>query len=166
MAVSVLSVDIFSLIEKISAKYNIDYKIISAIIATESDYDIFAIRFEPNLHARLRYDRLEHFAKLNRVTESTEAILQCSSFGLAQVLGMTARNNGFHSPLPMLFLPDLNIDLACKIVSKLIDKYSKIGSVISAYNAGSLTYNMQGEFLNQAYVRKVLTKYASLESRV
>ena len=155
--------DIHKLIENISLRYNIDSKIISAIVATESNYDTFTTRFEPKW---LHFLTPQYFAKLNKITVETEIIHQQTSWGLGQIMGAVARELDFDKPLTMLCLPEINLDLTCKKVFKLLEKYKYIDAVLASYNAGSLVYRKDGKLINQDYVNKVLAKYGELKNKV
>lgn len=136
-------------------KYNLDEKLLDAIIQMESSYDFYAVRFEPHSTYLVTPDK---FAKFNNITEITEQKLQCISWGLFQIMGSTARGLEFNGPLPSLCDVDTNLELGCKFIIQLNKKYASIEDLIAAYNAGSARKGSDGKYSNQRYVDKALEK--------
>jgi len=130
-------------------KYDLDPLLVHAIIQVESAYDPLAFRYESHIKP------VSH--KCKGQTAATERVLQKSSIGLMQVLGKTARGLGFTEKLGQLTLPAINVDLGCKLLRELFDRYSNLHEVISSYNQGSPRRLDSGELKNQSYVDKVLT---------
>lgn len=137
-----------------------DYRLMDAIITTESGWNPWAVRFEPNY----RYIMTpKEFAKKHGISEDTEVTLQKISWGLGQVMGATARSNGFTGPLNSLCDPKLAIDQAVLVMKKICLRFETLEERISAYNAGTPS-TVDGKFKNQAYVDKVLKVYSSLKA--
>lgn len=140
------------LVKKIASSNGLDSKIIDGIIITESSYDRWAVRYEkdfrPDQEASL-------FSKLNMITRSTEVQIEKMSWGLAQIMGGTARWLGYRGPLTQLTDPEINLELMATLLKRLNKKYRSSDAVISAYNAGSARRRTDGSFKNQIYVDKV-----------
>jgi soluble lytic murein transglycosylase-like protein len=93
---------------------------------------------------------------------------QQASWGLMQIMGAVARENGFIEPfLPELADPGKNLYIGCKYLKKLKGRwYQQYGwpGVVAAYNAGMPRKGFSGSFLNQHYVDKVRAQLQKLGS--
>ncbi len=137
-------------------KAKIDYKLMDAVFEVESAWNPWAVRFEPHF----RYiTNSKQFAKNNGISEATEITMQKISWGLGQVMGGTARGNGFTGPLNSLCDPKLGIEASVLCMKKLYARFATLDERISAYNAGTPIQDSNGKFKNQAYVDKVLRVY-------
>jgi len=138
----------------------LDWKVLDAIIHIESSWNPWVVRFEKNFTYTQDQDK---FAKLNRITVSTEHQLQKFSWGLMQVMGGTARWLGYAGALTALCDVDVNIYVGAKYFHHLCGQYVKLSDQIAAYNAGSVRLKADKTYVNQAYVDKVLKIYNSIE---
>lgn len=130
---------------------SIDVKIFSAIIEIESCWRPSAVRYESKLTT---LSKIYYFAAINEITPETEAILEKCSWGLGQILGVTARNLGMKIPIQDLSQIECGLFWAGMYLKKLLDRYPDQDKVIASYNAGSPIYE-NGLLLNQGYVDKV-----------
>ena len=142
-----------SYIKEISQEFKIDICLIKAIIKTESDFNMWAIRFEPNWNY---FYKVAEFSEANKITLATEKTLQACSFGLMQIMGSVLREHGYKEPLLKSVTPNINIYYGCKHLKRFICKYSKVEDAISSYNAGYPKKDINGNYLNQAYVDRVI----------
>ena len=88
---------------------------------------------------------------------------QCS-WGLMQVMGAVAREQGFSAPyLTQLCDPAVNLGIGCRHLAKLI-KWAKgnIEQALAAYNGGK-SGNAVHPFRNRSYALKVLAAYKKLK---
>jgi soluble lytic murein transglycosylase-like protein len=115
-------------------KYGLDAALVCSVIEQESNWNPFAVRYEPAFYARYIVPSIEvgHFGH-------TEATCRATSWGLMQVMGQTARDSGFGGPfLSELCDPEVGIEIGCKYLSVL---YSKTGNnmrdALLRYNGGS-----------------------------
>ena len=134
-------------------KYQIDPKMLDAIIAKESTYDPYAIQYEP------KYKWLTDpakYAAMNKTSVEFEIELQKTSLGLAQIMGGTIRWLGHKKQLVRLFDPKENITFACLYIKTLQKRYSRPTDIISAYNAGTVVIEESRDYSNQSYVDSVL----------
>ena len=131
---------------------NIEFRLLDAIIATESSYNQWATRYEVNFKVS---DDVVVYARKNNITRTTEVELEKFSWGLGQIMGGTARWLGFIGPLPLLCVPDQNLLVMVKLIKKLQKRYTQEEEIIAAYNAGSARKLEDGSFRNQDYVDKV-----------
>lgn len=143
-------------LEQIATKHskenNLDPDLIFSIISVESGWNAYAMRYEP-AYRWLYYPRM--FAEKLAITEFTEEHLQKFSYGLMQIMGAVCREYGFEKELVRVIEPENNLNIACKFIKKLFDKYGNENDVISAYNQGSNKKTKTGSYLNQLYCDKV-----------
>lgn len=85
-----------------------------------------------------------------------------ASRGLMQIESGTARLVGYRGPIRNLFHPDTNIRTGVTYLVRLSHRYRTLGSVISAYNAGTAVWIPHYGFLNQDYVQRVLHTFLSI----
>jgi len=149
-----------NVIKKKASEFNIDPWLLAAICWQESRGFVYAVRYEPSY--RWVY-QVEKFAKMQKITEETEKNLQMQSYGLAQIMGGTARWLDFTGPLPALYKPENNLYWASKYIKYLMSKYSKDADIIAAYNAGSVVKTNRG-YKNQTYVDKVFNNYKQIKN--
>jgi hypothetical protein len=146
--------ELLPFIESSASRYGIDPSWIAAIITQESQWKIQALRYESSYP--YVYE-VVNFAKLVKVSLATELCTQKISWGLGQVMGALAREQGFKGPMPDLLHPDVNIDqmgIRLKYLKKVSDKST---DVFSMYNAGPLVLKqiVNGVYPNQLYVNNV-----------
>ena len=137
------------IIKDCSDKYAIDENLIMAIIMQESRGRIWSARYEPDL----KYSYMpQSYAKKLFISLDTELVMQKTSWGLMQILGVRAREIGFDQLLPQLLLPSIAIEYGTKVLSDLTKKYDKTDKVIVSYNAGNPRYAASGKYINQNYL--------------
>ena len=138
--------------------FDLDHNLVAAICYQESKGFVYAVRFEPNYKYLWK---TEKYAKRLHVTHDTEVNLQKQSYGLAQIMGATARWMGYEGSLPALYKPENNLYWMCKYLSILRDKHTDDHKVVASYNAGSPRYE-NGKFVNQKYVDSVFSYHKEL----
>ena len=158
------------------ALFDIPTDLILGIIDVESAGNTFAMRMEPPYRFLVDVRTNKPFRKLTADegrqdqaptdfpfvngagSRSTEWIGQQCSWGLMQVMGAVARENGFDGYFPELCSTDRGIYYGCKHLAsfkkRFFAKYGWAG-VVAAYNAGSVRISSTGDFVNQEYVDKV-----------
>ena len=142
-----------SLLKDLCVGYEISFPVMAAICETESNWDTHASRYE----ARFKYIQDPvRFAKLNKITTDTEKNQQMTSWGIAQIMGASARGCGYKGPLVRLCEPEIGLNYACLYFKNNCDRYPAIDRKISAYNAGAPRYD-RGRLSNQEYVDKVMS---------
>jgi len=131
---------------------------IYAIIKAESNGNPWAIRYEPNFYQWLKARVASKTIRQDKaaISRATEMNARSTSFGLMQVMGQTAREEGFTS----VFMTELcNIDIGlyygCKHLIRKYNRYNNWDKAFAAYNAGSARYKSSGKFVNQPYVDKI-----------
>jgi len=146
--------------------YEIDEKLIKAIIKTESSWNPWAIRVERGFWSRYLAGIKSMFFK---TPEKDERWLiypdfVSASYGLMQIMLTTAMELGFRFDYPTELLePNLNIKYGCAYLRKMHNRYGDWNDAISSYNQGSNRKNFNGTYKNQKYVDKI-TQYFKEET--
>ena len=143
-------------------KHGLDRKLVCAIIEQESGWNNWANRYEPGFYRRYiapmlasRRRGVKSKGKLNlvvprHVSADTEANGRATSWGLMQVMGQTARENGFKGRFfSEMCAPEVGLDVGCRVLRRYLD--SKGGDL----RAGLLKWNGGG---NKKYPDEVLAR--------
>lgn len=149
---------------KIAKDYNLEPALVQAICQVESEWNAYAMRYEDMFEAR--YLAGEDFDVFLPCSRKTEHKARATSWGLMQIMGQTARELGFSRPfLSELCEPAKGIEYGCMYLSRLVKKHGSddIEAIVSAYNAGRPVKRQDGKWVNEAYVRKVMSHYARLK---
>lgn len=115
-----------ALIKVKAAKYELDPKIVAAIILQESGGNPWLTRYEPGFYRRYlanhkRGDMLGHVPKAIP-TLNTEKVQRATSWGQMQILGQTAREQDYEEDsLTLLLLPEINLEYGCKYLRRLFN---------------------------------------------
>ena len=97
--------------------HGLDASLVCAVIEQESSWNPWAMRYEPAFFTK-------YVASLytNNKVSATEAYARGMSWGLMQVMGQVARENGFTDHyLSGLCDPATGIDLGCRVLRKKLD---------------------------------------------
>jgi|SRR6478736_2935954 len=149
---SISNEEIKELVFQKAKEFSIDPYLILAIVKKESTFNVLAMKEEHNWRYLTPQSQIEMFAKLNKVTMNTEKSLQSHSWGLMQVMGSVARENGHRGSFIELLIPDVNLTIGCKHLSKFLKALGTEDNAISAYNQGSPRRRADGKYANQEYV--------------
>lgn len=121
-----------------------------AIITQESQWNPFAIRYEPNY--RYLY-QTESFAKIPLNNLSTEMMTQRMSWGLAQIMGGLAREQGHQGLMGELLDPETNLKHLCIRIRDLRKISALPDDIFAMYNGGpAAIHKSGGKYSNQVYV--------------
>lgn len=132
--------DLIALARKAAQAANLQPELLCALVEQESDWNVYAIRYEPAFRER-------YVAPLK--LQPTEEIARSISWGLLQIMGETAREQGYLGDLPALCDPTINLPLGCKILNhELAVGKGSITYALLSYNGGS----------NQNYAEEVLAR--------
>jgi soluble lytic murein transglycosylase-like protein len=127
-------------------RHGLQPALVCAVIEQESSWNCYAMRFEPAF--QMRYVR-------PLTLSPTEETARSISWGLMQVMGQVAREQGFEGlSLAALCEPAIGLEVGCAVLS---GKLTAGGEDISK---GLLLWNGGGDPL---YGRKVLAKLNSYE---
>ena len=130
----------------------LDPALICSICAHESDgWQAYAVRYEPAFYTR-------YIEPMHGLTP-TEATMRATSFGLMQIMGEVAREQGFAGKyLTELFDPLTNLQQGCQKFRKCLEREG--GNVTAAL----LRYNGGGNANYPDLVMKHYPDYAYLNS--
>ena len=110
-------------------RHQLDSSLVCAVIEQESDWEQWAARYEPVFEQM-------YVARL-RLADRTEQTLRSISWGLMQVMGQVARENGFAGALPSLCLPLNGLEVGCKVLAhKLAVNEGNVTRALLAWNGG------------------------------
>jgi len=141
---------LISLAHQKAEKYGLESALICSLVEQESNWNVFAVRYEPGFYAKYIVPSLEvgHFGP-------TEGMCRATSWGLMQIIGQTARELGFGGPfLSELCDPEICLELGCKYLSVLMGKTGNdVEAALSRYNGGG----------NSLYPSQVKSRMASYE---
>jgi len=137
-----------SLATNMAQAHGLDPALVCALIEQESAWNTWALRYEPAFFAK-------YVASLytNNKVSATEAYARGISWGLMQVMGQVARENGFTDRfLSGLCDPAVGIEFGCRVLRKKLD--SAKGDTLQ----GLLAWNGGG---NPNYAVEVLARRAT-----
>lgn len=143
----------YDVISLVTAKEQVDPKLLAAVAQHESSGNQWAIRFEPAYH--YLYKPQDYSGPLG-CSLDTEICLQKFSFGYMQIMLAVARQLGFKDHAAKLFEPETNFRLGAKHLKSFLVKYGNVPDALSAYNAGAPRKAVTGKYINAAYVENVL----------
>ena len=106
-----------SIARKTAAAHSLDPSLVCAIIEQESSWNPWAIRYEPLFFAK-------YVAPLytNNKVSASEAYARGFSWGLMQVMGQVARENGYTEMfLSSLCDPSDALEIGCRVLRKKFD---------------------------------------------
>lgn len=136
-----------SLARKAAAAHGLDPALVCAVIEQESAWNPWAMRYEPAFFTK-------YVAPLytNNKISASEAYARGFSWGLMQVMGQVARENGFAEPfLSALCDPAGGLDIGCKVLRRKLDAMAgDTARGLLAWNGGA----------NPAYPVQVLARRA------
>ena len=137
--------DLVSLARKIAAAHSLDPSLVCAVVEQESSWNVWAIRYEPMFFAK-------YVAPLftNNKISASEAYARGFSWGLMQVMGQVARENGYGEPfLSALCDPVDALEIGCRVLRKKFDSAAGDSArALLLWNGGS----------NPAYPVQVLAR--------
>lgn len=142
-----------SAIRSMSAAHDLDPRWIPAIIWQESAWKSLAVRYEAN------YSYLFHPERFTSplISLSTEVNTQKTSWGLGQIMGALAREQGHKGFMAELLIPEINIKHMAIRLAELKKRTSLPDYIFAGYNGGigAMRKQASGLFINQKYVTQV-----------
>jgi soluble lytic murein transglycosylase-like protein len=143
---------IINLATPIAKSHSLPPHIVIAIIEQESNFNPFALRFEPAWYRRLLPKANEPNSPILSPTEIAQRSI---SWGLMQVLGQTLRElqHRFQEPklrylTPLCHDQSLAITWGCRILQHKLQRTGDLHAAILAYNGGA----------RPAYLSEVIAK--------
>lgn len=143
--------ELIALAGKIAAEHKLEPALVCAVIEHESSWDTFAVRYEPEFMHRYIAPLIGRSA-----ITGTEAYTRSMSFGLMQVMGQVAREEGFDGPfLTALCDPEFGIEYGCRRLGRAMTiAHGGAAEALLSYNGGA----------NPEYPIKVLALVPSYQS--
>lgn len=105
-------VELVSLAKARAAAANVNAALVCAVCEQESAWDPWASRFEPTFYER-------YIVNL-KLGSATEAYSRAFSWGLMQIMGETAREDGYHGPFPALCDPQTGLDMGIEHLRRML----------------------------------------------
>lgn len=131
MVLSDVPVDLLALAQQAAQKFQIDPALVCAVVEQESEWNPWAIRFEPAFYTR--------YIRAMSLTD-TEGYVRSFSWGLMQIMGETAREFGYAGRfLSGLCDPATGLQYGCLKLRQCLDKHPGAFDALLAYNGGSNT---------------------------
>lgn len=124
-----------------AAQLNLDGATVCAICERESEWDPWAMRYEPGFRSR-------YVAPLG--LPPTAEVARSTSWGLMQVMGQCARELGYVEQLPKLCAPDVGLYWGCREFARKLKEAGgdNLEKALLEYNGGA----------NPAYPYDVMTR--------
>lgn len=105
---------------------------------------------------------LQLYGRAELIHTATEARTRAFSWGLGQVMGQVAREQGFDGEyLAALCDPESGLEHLCRLFLKMLNRYGNIPDAVSAYNQGNIRWrdfdhdgvrDPEEPYRNQSYV--------------
>lgn len=148
-------------IDTVAKQYAINPKWIAAIITQESNWEPYALRYEPKYDYFFKPDEI---AAKFQITLTTEIQTQKMSWGLGQLMGGVLRQQGHVGPMGEVFEPLININHMGILIHSLMHFSDIDEDVFSMYNAGPVArFKINGQYKNQSYVDSVKKHLESVQ---
>lgn len=126
--------------------HGLDARLVLAVCEQESNWNPWAIRFEPRFLAR-------YVAPLGLT--DTESYARSFSWGLMQLMGQVARELGYKGNLAALCDPTIGLEWGCKhLANKLKDVHGDVHMGLQRWNGGG-----NPNYADQVIAR--MSKYAN-----
>lgn len=142
---------IIALVRQAAEKHNLPAGVLLGMAERESNFDTFAIRYEPGF--LLRYVMPEYRAGKLDVSET---YARAFSWGIFQCMGQTARELGFEGKyLTELCDPPVGIEFGCRKLADCLKRAGgNIDKALEMFNGGS-NANYPGEVMMLAIPYRV-----------
>lgn len=129
-----------TIITTAAMKYGLSPALIAAVIHVESSGCQWAGRYEQAFYSQYIHPRPFEMLpghRPTRVTNATEKRWRATSWGCMQIMGETARENGYEREhLSELCDPAINIELGARILRKFIDNTDTLDKALLRWNGG------------------------------
>ena len=126
-----------SVIRAKAAIFDLPYELVRAMVKQESTFQPYRNRFEQGFYDRyIKGKKLDFLPPL--CLPITESLGRATSWGLLQIMGATAREQGFRGWFPELCKPEVGLEWGCRYLASLRRQFGHEGwpVVVRAYNAG------------------------------
>jgi soluble lytic murein transglycosylase-like protein len=133
--------DLIAMAKATAVKHGLDPYLICGMVEQESDWETFAIRYEPAFYM--------HYVRPIAGLTATEAYARSFSWGLMQVMGECARENGFKDGLASMCDPQTGLDQGCiHFLRKMKSADEDVTKALLLWNGGG-----NAEYASQVLAR-------------
>lgn len=109
---------------------SVEPELVCAVCEQESSWNPWAVRYEPAFFAR--------YVQPQFLTDATEAQLRAVSWGLMQIMGETAREEGFKGHIASLCDPQTGLDAGIEHLKRMLSRSGGNWPIaLNLYNGGS-----------------------------
>lgn len=116
----------------VALNLGLDPSLVCAVCARESSWNPDATRYEAGFYSR-------YISSMKGLSDE-EKTLRATSFGLMQIMGQTAREQGFDGNLETLFEPVNSLTQGCKKLRSCLARESNdVQAALLRYNGGGAT---------------------------
>ena len=125
---------IVQLARGVAARHEIDAALVCAVCEQESGWDPWAIRYEPAFYERY----VRPMIASGELRDKTEARARAFSWGLMQVMGQTARENGYGGHLAGICEPETGMEVGCRMLAgKIAEAHGDVERGLLLWNGGA-----------------------------
>jgi soluble lytic murein transglycosylase-like protein len=137
--------DLIALAKAKAIEHSLDPALVCAVVEQESTWRTYAMRFEPGF---LSQYVVKEFQKGN--ISQTECYARSMSWGLGQVMGLTARELGFEGEfLCELSDPSVGLEFLCRKLKAVLQSHGgDVTKALLSYNGGK-----RPEYANEVLAR-------------
>ena len=144
-----------NIINRYCQQYKVPKSLVMAIIQVMSKWNRYKITIKRL--AQLAIKKKIKEAKRTLPITQIELLSRAINWGLMQINGQEARDMGFDGKyLTELCEPAVNIELGCKKINNLFQKYKNHLDVIASYIQGHNKRKPNGEYYDQKKVNEVI----------
>ena len=137
--------EIIGLARAVAGRQGLDPALVCAVCEQESGWNSWAIRYEPAFYRHY----LQPMIAKGALHDETETRARAFSWGLMQVMGQTARENGYGGHLAGLCDPAAGIEVGCRVLTgKLAEAQGDVERGLLLWNGGA----------NSSYPAEVLAR--------
>jgi soluble lytic murein transglycosylase-like protein len=152
------------LIQASAKEFSISPILIASVIQVESAGNTHACRYEPRWKHYPSSNEISTLSRTWGASFDTVKVLMSTSWGLCQVIGTVALENGYQDWSNKLCIPEIGIHYGAKILKKKQERYgSDPCKIYASFNAGSVRMTDGGMFINQKNVDHFYKYYRELE---
>jgi soluble lytic murein transglycosylase-like protein len=146
---------LISLAKGLATQEGVPPDLVCAICEQESNWNTRAARYEPGF---LWTHESVAISKKLSMSVATAQNLQKFSFGLMQIMWVTAMDLHFDGHPFDLLNPEIGIVWGARLLAQKMKTYPGDHGYIAAYNSGRPMRLQSGEYINHEYVASVLRK--------
>lgn len=149
-------------VELYAKKYDIEERVVWAVIWTENPGRLFRHRYERHL----QFGPETWYRDAIKGSPYVEYWEAYASYGAMHILYGVAYSYGFRGHPFTLQQDKYSIDYGCRHLKAMINTHKKLLDAISSYNQGGPWKRKNGKYKNQAHVDKFTKNYEKLGGKL